>query len=199
MVTWLPGLGPHQGATDDHDGAGDVWFTPQPIVDAVAQALGGIDLDPCAHPCSPVWAAATHRICLQRGGDGLRDPWPGVGGVFANVPYSDVPPWLMRCKLEAKRRPVLMLIPTRPETRAWQAHVWQSGAVIVQQVGRIRFVGSDGNVHGNGMVTTCFVAWELALAHRLRLALRDRKIDAFVLRVSDEAEADRAINAELPF
>jgi len=199
VVTWLPGLGPHQGATDDHDGAGDVWFTPQPIVDAVAQALGGIDLDPCAHPCSPVWAAATHRICLQRGGDGLRDPWPGVGGVFANPPYSDVPPWLTRCKLEERRRPVLMLIPTRPETRAWQAHVWRAGAVIVQQVGRLRFVGSDGNIHGNGMVTTCFVCWDLALAHRLRLALRAQKVDAFVLRVSNDDEARDAAEQELPW
>lgn len=198
-MTWLPGMAPGQGLTDTHDGSNDTWLTPTPIAEAVAQALGGIDLDPCAHPLSPVWALASHRICLQRGGNGLTDPWPGCGGVFANVPFSDVPPWLTRCKLEARKRPVVMLIPTRPETRAWQAHVWQSGAVIVQQVGRIRFVGSDGNVHGNGMVTTCFVCWDLALAHRLRLALRDKKIDAFVLRVSGEAEAESQIQEKIPW
>jgi len=198
-MSWLPGLSPEQSRTDDHDGKGDVWLTPTPIAEAVAQALGGIDLDPCAHPLSPVWALASHRICLQRGGDGLRDRWPGRGGVLTNPPFSDVGAWLIRCRLEARTRPVVMLIPTRPETRAWQAYVWQSGGIVVQQVGRIRFVGSDGNVHGNGMVTTCFVMWDLALAHRLRLALRERKIDAFVLRVSDEAEAREEIRAELPW
>lgn len=181
-MTWLPGFERSQGQTDEHDGRGDSWFTPQAVVDAVEAALGGIDLDPCAHPCSPVWRAASHLICLQRGGDGLADPWPGDGGVFVNPPYSDVPPWLIRCKLEARRRPVLMLIPTRPETRAWQAHVWEAGAVVVQQVGRLRFIGSDGNVHGNGMVTTCFVTWDLELAWRLRDELEQRKIAAYVLR-----------------
>lgn len=85
-----------------------------------------------------------------------------------------------------------MLIPTRPETRAWQTYVWQSGGVVVQQVGRIRFVGSDGKTHGNGMVTTCFVCWDLPLAHRLRSALRERKIDAYVLRV----DAGETLEAE---
>ena len=185
-MTWLPGLKPVR-SQNHHDGSGDSWFTPRAIVDAAAEAMGSIDLDPCAHPAAPVWQFAKHKIAMCEGGDGLVDPWPGVGGVWCNPPYSDVAPWLKRCRAAAESRPVIMMIPTRPETKAWSTYVLNAGACIVQQVGRVRFVGLDGQTHGNGMVTTCFVTWSVDLARKLRQALQVRNIAAHVLRVDNGA------------
>ncbi len=187
-MTWLPGLEPVQSVETDHDGSGDSWFTPRAIIDAAAQAMGSIELDPCAHPAAPAWQVAKHKIAMCEGGDGLADPWLGSGGVWCNPPYSDVGPWIRRCRTAAESRPVIMMIPTRPETKAWSAHVLSAGACVVQQVGRVRFVGLDGQTHGNGMVTTCFVTWSLDLAHRLRQALQLQSIAAYVLRVDLEAK-----------
>jgi len=180
-MSWLPGFEPSQVIEDSHDGAGDSWFTPRLIVDAVASAMGGIDLDPCAHPGSPTWELAKHRISLSKGGDGLTDEWQGEGGVFVNPPYSDVGPWIRRAREHSRRRPVIMLIPTRPETRAWDAEILSAGGCIIQQVGRVRFVGADGQTHGNGMITTCFVTWDQPLAHRLQHALGRRGVRSHVL------------------
>lgn len=182
---WLPGLEPVQGVTDTHDGAGDSWFTPPQIVRAAAQAMGGLSLDPCCHPAAPAYGLADASICLSDGGDGLRDPWPGEGGVWVNPPYSDVRPWVERCREAAKVRPVIMMIPTRPETRAWDAEILSAGGWIVQQVGRVRFVGTDGATHGNGMITTCFVTWDGLIAHRLSAALAECGIRSHVLRVDE--------------
>jgi hypothetical protein len=182
---WLPGLEPVQGVEDMHDGAGDQWFTPAPIIEAARRAMGSLELDPCCHPAAPAYAVAKTAICMSAGGDGLTDPWPGSGGVWCNPPYSDVKPWINRCREAAKSRPVIMMIPTRPETRAWDAGILSGGGWIVQQVGRVRFVGLDGAVHGNGMITTCFVMWDGLIAHRLRNALGDQQIRAHVLRVDE--------------
>ena len=182
-MSWLPGMQPSQTITDQHDGAGDSWFTPLSIVDAARVAMGGLELDPCAHPAAPAWTVAKHKIAMCEGGDGLIDPWLGAGGVWCNPPYSDIGPWIKRCRAASRSRPVIMMMPTRPETRAWHADILSAGASIVQQVGRVRFVGVDGQTHGNGMVTTCFVTWDRALAHRLRGALLDRGYAAHVLTV----------------
>ena len=173
---WLPGLAPPEPRSDDHDGAGDEWYTPPEVVRAVASLRGGIDLDPCSAPGSLV--GARHRIDVRDGGDGLRDPWPGDGLAFCNPPYSDVSPWLERCRAAAITRPVVMLIPMRPETRAWWGHVWSCGGVAVVHRGRLRFVGQTGERHGSGMLTTCFVLWDADLAGELRDALRDEGFDA---------------------
>jgi len=184
MTGWLPGMKPKTDRTD-HDGAGDCWGTPPLWLDAIEAAAGeAIDLDPCCAPWSPVWHRAAHRLSLEAGDNGLAQRWPGSGLVFCNPPYSDVGPWLRRCRDAARAgRPVVALVPTRPETQAWASYVLGAGAWLVQQTGRIRFVGADGRTHGNGMVTTCLVVWDGALARRLRDALAERGVRSFVLRV----------------
>jgi hypothetical protein len=81
-------------------------------------------------------------------------------------------------------------VPTRPETRAWRRSVFlaDSGAWIVQQTGRIRFIGSDGKTHGNGMVTTCFVTWNESVAEALRKNLNDIGIASAVLSVQESKQ-----------
>ena len=184
-MTFLPGLEPPQRTTDIHDGDGDDWFTPRRILGAVVFALGGIELDPCCHPGSPAHGVADRTYCLSDGDDGLAMPWD-ARSVFVNPPYSDVGPWLERCRIAAgKGAGVVALVPTRPETRAWRRSVFEAdcGAFIVQQTGRIRFVGSDGQTHGNGMITTCFVTWHEGIARELRTGLADAGIHATLLKV----------------
>jgi hypothetical protein len=181
-MTYLPGLEPPAPPADAHDGTGDEWYTPPEILDAVRELTsdGVIDLDPCYAP--GCLTDARHRIDVRQGGDGLRDPWPGVGLVWCNPPYSDVGPWLERCRAASVDRVVVMLIPMRPETRAWWSHVWAARGYVVITQGRLRFVGCDGQRHGSGMLTTCFVTWSGLSATLLAESLRSRGINAAVIR-----------------
>ena len=178
--SFLPGLEPALPPSPaGNDGDGDEWYTPPHVVQAVATALGGIDVDPCAAPASPV--KATHRIDVRKGGDGLRDQWPR-GSAFVNPPYSNTGDWLQRCHAEAKAgRNVVALVPVRPETRAWWAHVWQAGAHVVQHRSRLRFVAPDGKTHGAGRMATAFICWHAPTAHKLAKALARVGIEAVVL------------------
>lgn len=158
-MSYLPGLEPAAPSTDNHDGSGDEWYTPPDVWDAVRSTLGGRIIDPCHAPGSPV--TADRKIDIREGGDGLRNSWgdPHDWPAFVNPPYSDTSAWLARCAAEHRRgRSVIALVPMRPETRAWHRHVWPA-AEVVQTLGRLRFVGSDGQQHGSGMITTCFVCW----------------------------------------
>jgi hypothetical protein len=143
-MSYLPGLEPAVPPSLP-DGDGDEWYTPRKVLDAVAAlAADGIDLDPCYAPRSLV--DARHVIDARSGGDGLRDSWPGDGLVWCNPPYSDVEPWLRRCCNASVSRDVVLLIPMRPETKAWQQWVWGSGAVVVIHTGRLSFVATDGTI-----------------------------------------------------
>jgi len=182
-VTYLPGLEPPAPPADAHDGTGDEWYTPPEILDAVRELThdGVIDLDPCYAP--GCLTNARHRIDVRQGGDGLRDLWPGSGLVWVNCPFSDVGPWLERCVSASVVRPVVAMVPMRPETRAWWSHVWGAGGYVIVQRGRVRFVGTTGERHGNGMLTTCFVTWREGLAQSLAEALTRRGVDAVALRM----------------
>ncbi len=60
------------------------WWTPQPIIDAAREVLGGIDLDPasCAEANKRV-RAARFFTCAA---DGLRQTWSGR--IWLNHPFS---------------------------------------------------------------------------------------------------------------
>jgi hypothetical protein len=153
-MVWLPGLEPPTPAQPDGDG--DEWYTPPAYVRAISASLGGIDLDPCSAPASPV--KARHRIDVRSGGDGLTDRWPGSGGVFCNPPYSDVGPWLARCRAVGRDRHVVAMVPARTEIRAWHEDVWPFASVVFPRR-RPRFVAPDGRVYGSGKVAIALVCW----------------------------------------
>lgn len=184
-MTYLPGLEPPAPPAEDHDGDGDEWYTPPEILRAIRALTpdGVIDLDPCYAPRS--LTDPRHRIDVRDGGDGVTDPWPGDGLAYVNPPYSSIAPWLARCAAESERRPVVAMVPMRPETCAWWWYVWSRRASVVVHRGRVRFVGPTGERHGNGMLTTCFVAWSASLAARLADALRREGIDAVALSTMD--------------
>lgn len=182
-MTFLPGFAPGEGLEDEHDGKGGSWFTPLPVVRAVDQALGGINVDPCSHPNAPVWAFAKQRITLRGGGNGLTDPWM-PGPAFVNPPYGDASPWLARAWHESKRgREVIVLCRTSPSTNYWHDYVWMKNACVVQPRGRIAFVGTDGKEHKGGQVVTSFVTWHHDIAVRLHRALLEHaRMQSVVLR-----------------
>lgn len=67
-----------------HNSVNDEWYTPDYLIDAVRDVMGGIDLDPATT------AAQNERICAAKfytkDDDGLTQPWSGR--VFLNSPYS---------------------------------------------------------------------------------------------------------------
>lgn len=96
-------------------GERDKRFTPPEFVATIESVWGKIDLDPCGHPESPV--RARHRIMLQDGGDGLRDPWVG-DIVYMNPPFSAALAWLRRADQmwnEGRVRVIVALVPARTE------------------------------------------------------------------------------------
>lgn len=83
----------------------DSWRTPPALYEPIAEAVDGIDLDPCAGPSGdrlelpddaepaedlPPTAIAEQNVMPWE--DGLSVPWQG--DVFVNPPFSDVDEWL---------------------------------------------------------------------------------------------------------
>ena len=186
MTRYLPGLEPQRPVSEAHDGEGDDWFTPPRVLAAVASLApdGMIDLDPCWSAGSLV--EARHVIDVRAGGDGLLDAWKGDGLVWCNPPYSDVAPWLRRCRDTARTgRPVVALVPVSVETVAWWSDVWGAGAALVITLGRLRFVGVDGQQHGSAKSATCWIAWDVEIARRLARALRCEGFEVRVITSED--------------
>ena len=165
-MTWLPGMAPTV-ADDAHDGQGDRWFTPPYVAQCLHENLGGHWIDPCGDPASPITAAAGASLDIREGFDGLICPWRD-GPAFVNPPYSNASEWIARCAAESKRRDVIALVPLRAEGKAWHLHIWPTASVVIPR-GRLKFVGADGQTHGNAMIGTAFVCWGVD-AHAFELA-----------------------------
>jgi hypothetical protein len=90
------------------------WYTPAGVVEQVTAVLGGIDLDPCWHPESPVKATTTY-VEQQ---DGLSREWNGR--VYLNPPYGrDIDGWIEKLVGEHEAGRVteaIALVPARVET-----------------------------------------------------------------------------------
>jgi len=93
------------------------WYTPRHVVDAVARALGTIDLDPCAEPAKGV-PATQH---LTPADDGLTHPWNGR--VYMNPPYGrSIGDWTGKLRDEhaaGRVTEAIALLPARTETDWW--------------------------------------------------------------------------------
>ena len=121
----------------------DSRFTPADFMEAVYQAFGPIDLDPCAHCLSPV--VAKRRIMLEEGGDGLTDTWSG-DLVYLNPPYSQLLVWLRRAHAQWQQgnvKTVVCLIPVRTDS-AWFHDTLSKDADIFLLQGRVKFLDTNG-------------------------------------------------------
>lgn len=115
------------------------WETPDSIFSPL-DAEFRFELDVCA---SQATAKSVYYFTEQC--NGLARPWaPRV--VWCNPPYGrEIPQWVAKAREEAtKGATVVMLIPSRTDTRWWHDHV-QGRAEVRFVRGRIKFVGAPYN------------------------------------------------------
>jgi hypothetical protein len=143
----------------------DTWLTPQWLIDKI----GISDLDPCGYKLDGrcVTATATYCYTLQDGHDGLSLPW--FGRVFCNPPYSDVAPWMKRCRAhyETTGQDVIVLVNARTSTGYFQENVkYATGMVFVCP--RIKFLNELGLVQTFNPNSSVLVAFGESAYQRIQ-------------------------------
>lgn len=128
-------------------GAGsDLWATPWAIIRAACGRVGWpmptIDIAAVQETKkAEYWFGPDHFIPSLR--DGLTAPAPpGKRDVaWCNPPWSDVGPWLARCYDLSTRYGwrCVALVPLRPSTKAWSAHVWPRASEVAIPDCRVGF------------------------------------------------------------
>jgi len=128
-----------QGDKDDCDRR----FTPEEFTEPVYAAFGGVDLDPCGHPSSPV--VATRRFILGNGDDWLRDAWFG-GFVYVNPPFFAQLRWLRLAHEQwcmGNACTIACLVPARTDS-VWFHETFRADADVYFLQGRVRFIDLRG-------------------------------------------------------
>lgn len=131
----------------------DEWATPQDLYNRLDAEFNFV-LDPCAtdenHKCSRY---------LTKHENGLIADWALYGGaVFCNPPYSQLERWLKKGHEESLKMdrvvrpngkhgeyfPVVMLIPSRTDTKAWHKYVMSAEEIRLIE-GRLKFGDSKNS------------------------------------------------------
>ena len=159
------------GTSSAHHG----WHTPSDLLLKLYPLVGGrFDLDPCAPSPDRKSAPVRCRIRFTMSDDGLMMPW--IGSVFCNPPFGrGISRWVAKAHGEAaagRARPVMALLPVRPDTGWWHDHV-AGYADVVMLRGRLKFSGCDTAAP----FPSALVVW--AADAELRRALRDAFPDAW--------------------
>ena len=106
--------------------AHDNWSTPKDTYEALNREFGFVD-DPC-----PIG-----------GGGGLVRSW--VSPCYVNPPYSQISEWVRKAYAESlEGKTVVMLIPSRTDTRWWHDYVMQAKEIRFIK-GRLKFGGSKNS------------------------------------------------------
>ncbi len=117
-----------------YSSASPEWYTPAEVIERVVEALGAIDLDPCADPAKRVPATKHHT----ENDDGLARPWHGR--VYMNPPYGDaIRTWIQKlgAEYEAGRTvEAIALIPARTDTAWFRDLPWEWACLVT---GRLEF------------------------------------------------------------
>jgi ParB family chromosome partitioning protein len=118
--------------------ATDEWATPPEVLALVVEALGAIDLDPCADDARSV-PAARHFTAAE---DGLAQEWRGR--VYMNPPYGRaIDAWVAKllAEVEAGRATqAIALVPARTDTQWFRRF---QGYPLAFWRGRLRFGAAD--------------------------------------------------------
>lgn len=114
------------------------WSTPQDFFNKLDEEFG-FTLDPCASP-----QTAKCAKYFTEADDGLSKDWSGEV-VFCNPPYGRaLPAWVKKCREEGSKASttVVMLIPSRTDTKYFHEHIWHGVASEVRFLkGRLKFGG----------------------------------------------------------
>jgi len=115
------------------------WETPQDFYDKLNKKYK-FTLDPCAthenHKCEKYYTIED---------DGLLKSWKGET-VFVNPPYGDIGKWVEKAHYEAtiNESTVVMLIPSRTDTKYWHDYIMDSASAIYFIKGRLKFNNDQG-------------------------------------------------------
>lgn len=100
----------------------DEWRTPKSVYDALNTEFQFV-YDPCPMDDQCLW-------------DSLYLPWKTPA--FCNPPYSDIAKWVEKAFQESARGLVVMLIPSRTDTRWWHDYVMHAKEIRFIK-GRLKF------------------------------------------------------------
>jgi transcriptional regulator with XRE-family HTH domain len=149
------------------------WETPSALAEALSQAVGGFDLDPCSATTDRRKARVKAKILLTEADDGLSVSWSGLSAspkVFVNPPYArGMSEWMRKCFEEATRGCVVVgLLPARPDTHYWHQFIAKHADVFMIR-GRLKF----GDGENSAPFPSCVVVWGAGtdLINRLSVAL----------------------------
>ena len=116
------------------------WHTPSEVAQRVAQALGGIELD----PCSDLKRNVTAEKHFTQDDDGLSREW--FGRVYMNPPYgAEITAWVEKlCHQYALGNvtEAIALVPARTDTEWWR--MFRDYAICFVD-GRLKFSGHDNS------------------------------------------------------
>lgn len=142
-------------------GSRDERFTPPDLLAQITAAIGAIDLNPAAHPYSPV-AAARY---IYKDDDGLVQPW-SAAAVNVNPPYSLTAQFIRRARrarTTGARRTILMLLPIQTQHQTFRQWLVGSadvlflrGKIAFERPGQPRALAPFGNliaIHGADTAT----------------------------------------------
>lgn len=128
-----------------HNTGNNEWYTPDDILAAARDVMGGIWLDPASSEIANRRVGAT--IYFDKDDDGLRQSWTG-GTIWMNPPYA---PELVRQfadklveTVESYPTIAIVLVNNATETRWFQRMAGVCRAICFP-VGRVRFLDPDGN------------------------------------------------------
>jgi len=115
----------------------DEWETPPEFYDKLNKRFK-FTLDPC---CSPDNHKCDKYYTYKE--DGLSKSWADEK-VFVNPPYGDIGEWVKKAYKEAteNRAIVVLLIPSRTDTKYWHDYVMNGASVIYFVKGRLKFSGA---------------------------------------------------------
>lgn len=160
------------------------WQTPIKLLEAIYEAFGIIDLDPCSPTTNRASAPVKASVHYTEADDGLSLPWHGT--VFLNPPYGrGLAAWVAKAKAEVlcgNARTVVALVPARTDTRYWHEHVAGSATVFFLR-GRLRFGAADAAAP----FPSALALWGAA-AHQVT-ALEKSLPDAWVVNAAMRGDA----------
>ena len=111
----------------------DEWYTPQDVIDAARELMGGIDFDPAS--------SATAQDVVKAGAylstDGDTAAWPEKSRVWCNPPYSMKSPFCAR--LVAHDGPWVALLPAAHLDAQAMQGILSAAAAFVLVAGRLTF------------------------------------------------------------
>ena len=129
----------HLGAHVGNNSGNSEWYTPGEYVDAVRQAMGGIDTDPCS--CTAANGVVKAETFYDESDNGLGREWHGR--VFVNPPYGDGTVDSFASKLlseisAGRTAQAVFLVNNCTETKWFQSLISRASAVCFPR-GRISF------------------------------------------------------------